>query len=60
MVVTMVDPQKNLIAINRFTLFLLCAGCVCVTVLVALPHMVKQTGQAIKILDLQRLERLAK
>ena len=51
----MVDPQKNLIAINRFTLFLLCAGCVCVTVMIALPSMIERTGDAVVRLELGKI-----
>lgn len=49
------SDEKNLIVINRFTLFLLCAGCVCVTVMLALPHMIERTGDAIVRLELQKI-----
>ena len=55
MVASMVDPQKNLIVINRFTLFMLCAGCVCVTVMIALPNMIERTGDAAVRLELQKI-----
>lgn len=51
----MVDPQKNLVTINTFTLFMLCAGCVCVTVMIALPSMIERTGDAIVRLELQKI-----
>jgi hypothetical protein len=51
----MIDPQKNLVTINAFTLFMLCAGCVCVTVMIALPHMIERTGDAIVRLELQKI-----
>jgi len=49
------NNEKNLITINRFTLFLLCAGCVCVTVLLALPSMIERTGDAIQRIELRKI-----
>ena len=51
----MTDPQKNLVTINRCTLFMLCAGCVCVTVMIALPNMIERTGDAVVKLELQKI-----
>jgi hypothetical protein len=51
----MVDPQKNLVQINFFVLLLLCAGCVCVTVLIALPNMVERSVDASARLELQKV-----
>jgi hypothetical protein len=49
------DPSKNLVQINFFVLLLLCAGCICVTVLIALPNMVERSVDASARLELQKV-----